>query len=251
MTVSADVLNDVEQILREKLSVRKGRIIPTVEDVAATGAVEFPVTFLYADLANSTRLASQFATEHVAKIYKAYLATCARAIRASTGQIRSYDGDRILGVFLHDRSAERATRCALEIAGLLRAIVWPALYAKLPFLYTAGFELRHGAGLDHGQVTAISAGTRAARDLVWIGRAPNIAAKLSSLRSGKGNTVVTSEVLSHLPDELLRSEGQSIWQSEVWDGGLTPETVYVCSRHIPPSIPPMMQRRLERYIKAS
>jgi adenylate cyclase len=58
MTLSDDVANDVQAMIETLWDKRIGRKIPETAEVAlAGGAVEIEATFLYADLANSSKIA--------------------------------------------------------------------------------------------------------------------------------------------------------------------------------------------------
>jgi len=55
-------------------------------------------------------------------------------------------------------------------------------------------------GIDRSRIYASRAGIRNNNDLIWVGRAPNIAAKLSSFRNGF-HTLITSDVYNVMLDE--------------------------------------------------
>ena len=65
-------------------------------------AVKLDGTVLYADLDDSTNLVDSYEPEFAAKIYKAYLSCAAKVIRSEGGEITSYDGDRIMAVYIGD-----------------------------------------------------------------------------------------------------------------------------------------------------
>jgi len=107
---------DVEGVFATKLDERVGRKIPATEDVALKdGSVAIEAAFLYADLAGSSKLASVCPWSTTAKIVRAYLKVSTRLIRAWGGDIRSFDGDRVMGVFVGDAKTSNAARCAREI----------------------------------------------------------------------------------------------------------------------------------------
>src|ERR1017187_1988021 len=62
-----------------------------------------------------------------AEIYKTYLHCAAKIIRSEGGSITSYDGDRIMGIFIGDDHSTSAARCCLRINYAVREIVNPAL----------------------------------------------------------------------------------------------------------------------------
>lgn len=96
--------------------VRDGAVIPSSDTVALKdGAVKIDATFLYADLAGSSMLARVCPWNTTAKIIRAYLDCSTRLIKAWGGEIRSFDGDRVMGIFMGDTKNSDASRCAREI----------------------------------------------------------------------------------------------------------------------------------------
>ena len=62
MSKSDDISKDVQSIIDKTWNKRKGNKIPNSEDITlAGGAVEIDATFLYADLANSSKMAKEIA----------------------------------------------------------------------------------------------------------------------------------------------------------------------------------------------
>src|SRR3954467_7943877 len=101
MSLTDDLSRDVDGILRQEWNIRDGQVVPKTEDVAlAGGAVKLAVTMLYADLADSTELAMTYDKRVAAKVFKSFLSCSSKLIRAEGGEIRSFDGDRVMGVFI-------------------------------------------------------------------------------------------------------------------------------------------------------
>jgi class 3 adenylate cyclase len=175
---------------------------------------------LYADLADSTRLVIEQGPEIAAKVFSAFLVACTRLIRAKGGEIRSFDGDRVMGVFLgHDKNT-RAAKCALHINFAFQEIVRPRLEAKFPSLATSEYELAHGVGIDTGDVLVVQGGIRNNNDLVWTGSAANVAAKLSAIRHDDLRTFITTTVHSALHKSARISNSNpphNMWGSYRWD----------------------------------
>jgi class 3 adenylate cyclase len=57
---------------------------------------------------------------------------------------------------------------------------------------------------------------RRSNDLVWVGRAANYAAKLSSLNETGFYTYITKGVYDAMNDEAKYSNGRNMWQSRTW-----------------------------------
>src|SRR5436305_1363835 len=105
--------SEIETVLETDWNEREGYVVPESDDVALDGgAVQITATFLYADLAASSIIAAVCPWGTTAKIIRAYLDCCTRLIRARDGQIRSFDGDRVMAVFKSDTRNTDATDCA-------------------------------------------------------------------------------------------------------------------------------------------
>jgi adenylate cyclase len=207
---------NVDAIIRTPWDRRDGREIPESDDRVKFihDAVELDATFLYADLRDSTSLAQK--DRHLAsEVFQAFLSTTARVILAENGAIRSFDGDRVMAVFIGNDKNSRATRCALKIHYAFREIVKPKLEAAYaPKL--APYVLGYSAGLDTGKMWAVRGGVRDNSDLIWVGRAPNLAAKLSALRDASYPTWITGTVYDMLSKESKLSDGKDMWEERVW-----------------------------------
>jgi class 3 adenylate cyclase len=76
-------------------------------------------------------------------------------------------------------------------------------------------------------VHASRTGVRGDNDLVWIGRAPNYAAKLTEL-SQLGPTWITEDVFHRLSDEAKYSNGRLMWEKRSWTQ-MAKHTVYLAT----------------------
>ncbi|MGB6796811.1 MAG: hypothetical protein WBE48_09715, partial [Xanthobacteraceae bacterium] len=102
MATVDELKSDVDQVLNQPWELRDGEVVPTSDTVAlAGGGVRLTATMLYADLADSTQIA-MWDRRVAARLCKAFLASSSRLIRSHGGQVRSFDGDRVMGVFLGD-----------------------------------------------------------------------------------------------------------------------------------------------------
>ena len=93
--------SDIDTILNTTWNIRDGQVVPKTEDVAlSNGAVKLDAVFLYADLFHSTELQRKFRNTMVAKVVRAYLSSMSKLIKDHGGEVRSFDGDRVMGVFI-------------------------------------------------------------------------------------------------------------------------------------------------------
>lgn len=220
MALKEDLTADIDGVLSQTWDIRDGTTVPTSETVAlAGGGVNLKATMLYADLADSTTLA-MWDRRVTARIYKAFLAASTRIIRASKGDIRSYDGDRVMGVFLGDYKNTNAAKAALQINWMFRNLLRPKFQAKYEKLRHGTFTLAHCTGIDSSDVLVVRAGIRNNNDLVWVGRAPNVAAKLCGIREDSYASYVSGSTYDALAKEAKTSaDGRSMWEERKWIGG--------------------------------
>lgn len=204
-----DNLNaEVRKILHEEWSERDAQVVPDSDDLKLSNdAVTLEGTVLYADLDDSTKLVDEKDPSFAAEVYKCFLVCAARIIRSEGGEITSYDGDRIMAVFIGDSKNTDAARTALKINYAVLKIVNPAIQEEYP---NANYAVKHVVGIDTSSLFVARTGIRGANDLVWVGRAANYAAKLSA-RSGPA-TQITAEVYDRLNrDAKIGSNGQNMW----------------------------------------
>lgn len=214
MSVADDIRNNSKDTFGTAWTVRDGLVVPAASDLKLTNdAVRFETaTILYADLDASTDLVETKKWEFAGQVYKTFLYAASRLIRKHGGSIVSYDGDRVMGVFISKSQRNDAISCSLEINYAIKNIVQTELQKK----WTTDFKIRHVVGIDTSTVRAARTGVRGDNDLVWIGNAPNLAAKLTSLTADKA-TWITKRVYDGLNDkQKLGPQGESIWQKWQW-----------------------------------
>ncbi len=215
MALQDELKTKVAEIFRTSWETRDGRVVPEPEDLGlGNEAVEFELaTVLYADLSGSTSLVDTHGWQFAAEVYKTFLHCAAKIILAEGGKIRSYDGDRVMGIWVGDTQCRPATRCALKINHAVQKIINPALKAQ----YTQStYEVKQVVGIDATKIRSARTGVRGSNDVVWVGRAANYAAKLTEIDSDK-RTWITKEVYDRLDDSLKTTNGQPMWGSYNWN----------------------------------
>jgi class 3 adenylate cyclase len=214
MTVFTDrVGRELQAIVSSPWTVREGRVVPEPGDVAlvANGAVRLTATYVYADMVRSSYVAQQLKAEVAATIIRVYLRAASECIKNRGGAIRSFDGDRVMGIFAGNDHVERAVYAAMNIQWFVYEKIRGMLNAQwsdLPKYY----QIEHGVGVDTGEALIARAGVRGDNDLVSIGAAPNVAAKLSGLREGP-DIYITSDVHEPLTGSLETNDrGGGVWR---------------------------------------
>jgi class 3 adenylate cyclase len=219
MGIADDLISDVKTIFRSQWSIRDGEVVPDTPDIQlGNQAVKLNATVLYADIDGSTNMVDSKAAQFSAEVYKAYLVCAARIIRSEGGVITAYDGDRVMAVFIGSSKNTSAVRCGLKIKSAVREIINPAIKNQ----YNSDFELQQVVGIDSSELLVARTGIRGSNDLVWVGRAANHAAKLSSISEHPYSTFISKEVHDHMHESVTLTDGNDMWESRTWLG----QTVY-------------------------
>ena len=179
MGLGEDLKSEVLKVLQEEWSEREGRVVPDSDDLKLSNdAVTLDGTVLYADLDDSTKLVDTKKPWFAAETYKCYLVCAARIIRSEGGEITSYDGDRIMAVFIGDTKNSSAARAALKVNFAVQKVINPAIREEYP---KTSYSIKHVVGIDTSSLFVARTGIRGANDLVWVGRAANYDSLVKSL----------------------------------------------------------------------
>jgi class 3 adenylate cyclase len=213
MTLQTELESWVSTVFKTNWELRDGQKVPDDDSRLSlqNEAIQIEGAVLYSDMADSTRLVDTQKPHFAAEIYKTFLYCAAKCIRAEGGVITAYDGDRIMGVFIGDRMCTRASRAALKTRWAEHEIIRPKLkeqYPNIPYVPA------HVTGIDVSPLFVAKTGVRGANDLVWVGRAANYAAKLSSLESGY--TYLTDRVYDRMATDIKTYNNNSVWEATTW-----------------------------------
>lgn len=214
MSLKDDLTKEVESIFSLQWNEQSTVDVPAPEDLRlnSNNAKDLAsATVLYADLDGSTSMVDNYDWTFSAEVYKAYLRSAAQIIRSEGGTITAYDGDRIMAIFTGKSKNTSAVRCSLKINSAVIDIIRPALKTQYP---TKDFTLNHVVGIDTSQLRTARIGVHGDNDLVWIGRAANYAAKLTTLPEKA--TWITGEVYEAMHDIAKFSNGKNMWQARKW-----------------------------------
>jgi len=205
----------VKKVFKDAWETREGQVVPEATDlVLGNEAVHFDrATILYADLSGSTNMVQSMKWQFAAEIYKTYLHCATKIIKDEGGVVTSYDGDRVMGVFVGKSQTTPAARAGLKINYAVQKIVNPAMHAQ----YTTDYNVVQVVGIDTSEIRVARTGARGDNDLVWVGRAANYAAKLTELKLSE-RTWVTAEAYGYMLDEVKTggSPPRSMWKVYDW-----------------------------------
>lgn len=174
--------NKVNSIFTEKFTQYDVEDVPDIEDSRLThGNTGFhgEFSFLYADMRGSSSFTDQHRLQTISKIYKAFHHCMVELIKDNNGKVRSFDGDRVLGVFGGKRKINNSVECAMKMICCAEDVLMPKIKSQFN---NNNFDI--GIGIATGNCMAIKAGVgfdKNNRDLVWIGDPPNLGAKLSDV----------------------------------------------------------------------
>jgi len=214
MGLRDDLSSEVKEIFRAPWSTTKKIVVPDPADIGlGNDAGHFSsATILYADLDGSTAMVDSRNWYFSAEVYKTFLHCSAKIIKSEGGVITAYDGDRIMAVFVGDTKNTSAVRSGLQINYAVSQIINPALAAQYP---NANFSVKHVVGIDTSEIHAARIGVRGNNDLVWVGRAPNYAAKLTSLPDYA--LWITDTVYDSMNNSVRVAQGgANIWEQRLW-----------------------------------
>ena len=146
---------------------------------ALLSGVRLPVTVLFADIRNFTRLADTLPAERVVALLDEYFDAMTAAALAHGAMIDKLIGDAIMLVFGVPRGrgdeAQRALATAAAMQGAFAALVRP-WHRSLP----ARLRLGLAVGCASGEVVLANVGSAARMDYTVIGTPVNLAARLTA-----------------------------------------------------------------------
>lgn len=227
MGLKSDIDAALTEVVGHAWKQRDGRTVPETEDIVLRdGAVNLNAVYLYSDMRDSTRLARDFHPTVAAKVVRAFLNCAVRVIRDHDGHIRSFDGDRVMAIYIGERARTRAAISALKIKWAVDNCARPVLADRFPQLAKNNFTLSHGTGIASGDAFLARGGVRDNNDLISIGRAPNVAAKLSDIKNPPYRTYMTEDAYNKMANDGKDSDGKDMWSPEMREVGGEQITVY-------------------------
>jgi class 3 adenylate cyclase len=234
MAILDTLTSELENILRTSWEEREGTVIPDTKDIALkNGAVKLNATFLYADLAGSTMLAKICPWKTTAKIIRCYLDVAVRLIRDNGGEIRSFDGDRVMGVFIGGSKNTNAVTCARKIDWVVTNLINPKVKKEFASIRANNIKIKHCIGVHTSDARAVRAGIRGNNDLIWIGDAPSFAAKLSDIRNYPYEVYISKKCYNNMLNSA-KTGSNAVWNSTSVTISKEEHTVYTTNSPLKP-----------------
>lgn len=215
MSLKEDLSTKVKETFKESWLRTDGIVVPSTEDLGlGNTSKDIDVTILYADISSSTELVQNYKDWLASEIYKNFLYCCSKIIKQEGGEIRSFDGDRIMGIFIGNSKNTSAARCALKINWCVINIIQKEHDDH--YKDRSNYKLKHTCGIDSSKIMAIRSGIRGSNDLVWVGRSANYAAGLNDLDHNY-TTWITSDVYGNLHESVkITADGKNMWEKQHW-----------------------------------
>jgi class 3 adenylate cyclase len=214
-----DLENKVSSILKDKFLQYDVENVPDIENNSASRlthgntGLHGEFTFLYVDMRGSSTYTDRYRLHTITKIYKAFHHCMVECIKHFNGKVRSFDGDRVLAVFDGNRKVDNAIECAMKMVGCRYEILQPMIEKAFS---NGNFSI--GIGVATGNVMVSKAGVgydKNTRDLIWIGNAPNLGAKLSDEVDKLYNIYICSTTFSKLLDNNRYTTKNGI-KTDMW-----------------------------------
>jgi len=204
--------NKISSYANEKYEVEDTTIVPSTDYSKLTfgnKGLTSSFAFLFVDIRKSSELHDTYGYKIAAKIYQSFQEINVRIISSNDGEVRAFDGDRVMGVFSGKRKRSNAVKASMQIHWAVRTILNPTLKTSIHI----------GAGVDNGVtlVTKVGKGRNTEnQDLVWIGKASNYASHLSN--EADNSTIISVDTFTNMDKEnkiLSSSKPIEIWKKKV------------------------------------
>lgn len=211
MSLLDDLKITTNSFFNQQYKITDTDIVPTSDYSKLTfgnDGLKSELTFLFVDIRKSSELHDNYGYLDAAKIYQSFHDINVRIINRRLGQVRAFDGDRIMGVFSGPRKNNNAVEAAMNIRWAIAEI----LNKKLP----TNKPLNIGIGIETGEVliTKVGRGRDVSNnDLVWVGKACNYASHMCN--ESKNQIYISPSVYSFLDGTNKISDGVNMWAKTI------------------------------------
>lgn len=211
MSLIEDIKTTTDTFFNHDFTIAETTIVPSTDYSKLTfgnNGLSAELAFLFIDIRKSSELHETYGEIGAAKIYQSFHDMNVRIINRRDGQVRSFDGDRIMGVFSGNRKNNNAVEAALNI----RYAVSQVLNKKLPI----GKKINIGIGIDYGKVLITKVGrgrNDSNNDLVWVGKACNYASHMCNESQNK--IYISPAVYNRLDDSNKIASGENMWEKVI------------------------------------
>ena len=206
MGLLEDLKNKINSYAIEPYTIEDTTIVPDTDNPKLTfgnKGLTCEYTFLFVDIRKSSKLHDLYGFQKAAKIYQSFHEINVRVIQSNGGEVRAFDGDRTMAVFVGNGKNTSAAKTALQIKWAIGNILNPSL----------GTNIVCGSGIDTGKILVTKVGKgrdKNTNDLVWIGQADNYASHLAN--EANSSTIISTNTYNLLHESSKLSEGVNMWK---------------------------------------
>ncbi|OIO17018.1 hypothetical protein AUJ29_02020 [Candidatus Kuenenbacteria bacterium CG1_02_38_13] len=224
MATKEDIIKGVDDFFSGDYEITEGRVILDVDDIAfGKNGNEIELAMLFIDIRESTKIVDGLRRTTAARMYKSFLWGVAKIARLNNGELRSFNGDGVLVVFIGDNKRTNVAKAALQMSWFAQKVLKPkldAVFQNNQSLQGQGIEFDFGIGIDVGKVLVVRGGIRGENnnDLVWVGNATNYAVKLSGLSKDGYHIYISEDVYKNMAksSKFGGSPEKDMWESRTW-----------------------------------
>lgn len=205
MALLKDLNERLDEYFNQEYEIENTTIVPDTDNPKLTfgnKGLTCEFAFLFMDIRKSSQLHEQYGFKKAAKIYQSFHDINVRVIEENNGFIRSFDGDRIMAVFVGGTKNCQAVKAAMQIQWAIRKILNPKL----------DVQIICGGGIDFGKILVTKVGKgrdKNNNDLVWIGKADNYASHLSN--EANDSIIISVNTYKILSEDRKTSNGKDMW----------------------------------------
>lgn len=210
MSLKDELQSEVDTFFREKFETEETEIVPSTDYSKLTfgnkGLIA-ELAFLFIDIRKSSDMHTRYGHVTTAKLYESFHRICLKIIESNNGNVRAFDGDRIMGVFSGKAKRTNAVKSAMKIRYAMTEILNPKLKTPISI----------GCGVDVGEILITKVGKARdidTRDLVWIGKACNYAAHLTQ---DADNSIIISENVYDSMHASVKYKDENEKTTNMWD----------------------------------
>jgi class 3 adenylate cyclase len=206
----------VGAMTKKKVSVKDGRVMPSIDDLAIMEGRRVNAAFVYSDLHGFTKPVATQPENKSFVFLHTFVEIASRLTKHYGGQVVDCAGDRVLSVYHRspgDHSLDPvhdAVTFALFLQTAFSRVIGPSFATGLG-------RLSLGIGIDYGPAVVGCVGIRNNKKIGFFGDAANKAAKLQE-KAGEGETILSYDADIRKPAYLESTNGWNLQREKIEDG---------------------------------
>jgi len=210
MALKEDIENKIDAYFDEPYDIAETTIVPSTDYSKLTfgnkGLVA-ELCFLFVDIRKSSKLHDVYGLKNAARIYQSFHDINVRIINSLDGEVRAFDGDRIMAVFSGESKCSNSVQAGMKIIWSIRNILNKKINPKISC----------GIGIDFGKtlITKVGKGRNVNNnDLVWVGQACNYASHYC--QEADNSVIISNNTFNRISKSCkFSSKNENMW-SEVY-----------------------------------